>query len=43
LQVPQLLLPERAARLFDRPLRADSRLFHSANLFLTATRRDYVG
>jgi SAM-dependent methyltransferase/UDP-N-acetylglucosamine transferase subunit ALG13 len=40
LDVPALLAPGRTQRLFDAPLRADSRLFHSANLFLTAVRGD---
>ena len=39
LQVPALLLPGRLARLLDAPQRLDARLFHRANLFLTATRR----
>jgi len=39
LQVPALLLPRRLARLLDAPQRLDARLFHRANLFLTATRR----
>jgi SAM-dependent methyltransferase/UDP-N-acetylglucosamine transferase subunit ALG13 len=39
-QVPALLAPRRARRLFDAPLRADGRLFRSANLFLTAVRSD---
>ncbi len=39
LQVPQLLLPESAARLLDAPLRADGLVFHHANLFLRAVRR----
>jgi SAM-dependent methyltransferase len=39
-QVPALLAPERARRLFDVPLRADGRLFRRANLFLTAVRGD---
>jgi hypothetical protein len=38
-QVPALLLPRRLARLLDAPQRLDARLFHRANLFLTATRR----
>jgi SAM-dependent methyltransferase len=38
LQVPALLLPGRLARLLDAPQRLDARLFHRANLFLTATR-----
>jgi hypothetical protein len=38
LQVPALLLPGRLARLLDAPQRLDARLFHQANLFLTATR-----
>jgi SAM-dependent methyltransferase len=38
LQVPALLAPESVAHLFDAPLRADSRLFQRANLFLTAVR-----
>lgn len=38
LQVPALLLPERAARLLDAPQRLDARLFHRANLFVTAAR-----
>lgn len=38
LQVPALLAPPAVSHLFDAPLRADSRLFHSANLFLTAIR-----
>ena len=37
-QVPALLGPARARRLYDAPLRADGRLFRSANLFLTAYR-----
>jgi SAM-dependent methyltransferase/UDP-N-acetylglucosamine transferase subunit ALG13 len=40
LQAPALLLPGRAARLLDAPQRLDARLFHQANLFLTATRAD---
>ena len=36
LQVPALLAPRRAQRLFDAPLRADGRLFRRANLFMTA-------
>jgi SAM-dependent methyltransferase len=40
LQVPALLVPDRARRLFDAPLRADGRLFRRANLFLTAVRPD---
>jgi len=39
LQVPALLLPGRLARLLDGPQRLDARLFHRANLFVTATRR----
>jgi 2-polyprenyl-3-methyl-5-hydroxy-6-metoxy-1,4-benzoquinol methylase len=39
LQVPALLLPGRLARLLDGPQCLDARLFHRANLFLTATRR----
>lgn len=39
LQVPALLLPGRLSRLLDAPQRLDARLFHRANLFLTATRR----
>jgi SAM-dependent methyltransferase len=39
LQVPALLLPGRLARMLDAPQRLDARLFHRANLFLTATRR----
>jgi SAM-dependent methyltransferase/UDP-N-acetylglucosamine transferase subunit ALG13 len=39
LQVPALLLPGRLSRLLDAPQRLDARLFHQANLFLTATRR----
>jgi SAM-dependent methyltransferase len=39
LQVPALLLPGRLARLLDAPQRLDARLFHRANLFLTASRR----
>jgi hypothetical protein len=38
LQVPALLLPDRAARLLDAPQRLDARLFRRANLFVTATR-----
>ena len=38
LQIPALLAPEAVAHLFDAPLRADSRLFQRANLFLTAVR-----
>jgi len=38
-QVPALLLPRRLAPLLDAPQRLDARLFHRANLFLTATRR----
>ncbi len=38
LQVPALLLPARVARLLDAPQRLDARLFHRANLFVTATR-----
>lgn len=37
-QVPALLGPRRARRLYDAPLRVDGRLFRSANLFLTAYR-----
>jgi SAM-dependent methyltransferase len=37
-QVPALLAPRRARRIFDLPLRADGRLFRRANLFLTAVR-----
>jgi SAM-dependent methyltransferase len=40
LDVPALLAPGRTRRLFDAPLRADGRAFHSANLFLTARRGD---
>jgi SAM-dependent methyltransferase/UDP-N-acetylglucosamine transferase subunit ALG13 len=39
-QVPALLAPHRARRLFDAPLRADGRWFRRANLFLTAVRGD---
>ena len=39
-QIPALLAPPRCRRLFDAPLRADSRLFRRANLFLTAVRGD---
>jgi hypothetical protein len=39
MQVPALLLPGRVARLLDGPQRLDARLFHRANLFLTAIRR----
>lgn len=35
-QVPALLGPHRARRLYDAPLRADGRLFRRANLFMTA-------
>jgi SAM-dependent methyltransferase len=38
LQIPALLAPEAVSHLFDAPLRADSRLFQRANLFMTATR-----
>jgi hypothetical protein len=38
LQVPTLLLPERAASALEPPLRWDARTFTRANLFLTATR-----
>jgi SAM-dependent methyltransferase/UDP-N-acetylglucosamine transferase subunit ALG13 len=38
LQVPALLLPARMARVLDAPQRLDARLFHRANLFVTATR-----
>jgi SAM-dependent methyltransferase len=38
LQIPALLAPEALSRLFDAPLRADSRLFQRANVFLTAVR-----
>jgi SAM-dependent methyltransferase/UDP-N-acetylglucosamine transferase subunit ALG13 len=38
LQVPALLLPGRLARILDGPQRLDARLFHRANLFVTATR-----
>ena len=37
-QVPALLAPRAARRLFDAPLRADGRAFRRANLFLTAVR-----
>jgi SAM-dependent methyltransferase/UDP-N-acetylglucosamine transferase subunit ALG13 len=37
-QVPALLLPGRLAHALDAPQRLDARLFHRANLFLTATR-----
>ncbi|WP_457208399.1 hypothetical protein, partial [Nocardioides sp. P5_C9_2] len=37
-QVPALLGPRSLRRLYDAPLRADGRLFRSANLFLTAYR-----
>jgi SAM-dependent methyltransferase/UDP-N-acetylglucosamine transferase subunit ALG13 len=39
-QIPALLAPQRARRLFDGPLRVDARFFRRANLFLTAVRRD---
>jgi len=38
LQIPALLLPGRLAGALDAPQRLDARLFHRANLFLTATR-----
>jgi SAM-dependent methyltransferase len=38
LQIPALLLPGPLARLLDAPQRLDARLFHRANLFVTATR-----
>ncbi len=37
-QVPALLLPGQLARALDSPQRLDARLFHQANLFVTATR-----
>ncbi len=37
-QVPALLAPAAARKLFDAPLRADGRVFRRANLFLTAVR-----
>ncbi len=37
-QIPALLAPRRARRLFDAPLRADGRVFRRANLFVTAVR-----
>ena len=37
-QVPALLAPPAARKLFDAPLRADGRAFRRANLFLTAVR-----
>jgi SAM-dependent methyltransferase len=40
LQIPALLAPQGVSRFFDAPLRADGKLFHSANLFLTAVRGD---
>jgi SAM-dependent methyltransferase len=39
-QIPALLVPRPARRLFDPPLRVDARLFRRANLFLTAVRSD---
>jgi SAM-dependent methyltransferase/UDP-N-acetylglucosamine transferase subunit ALG13 len=38
LQVPELLLPDRWARLLARPLRWDGRTFHRANLHVLARR-----
>lgn len=38
-QVPGLFLPARWRHVLDRPLRADGRAFHRANLFLVAERR----
>ena len=38
LQIPALLAPQGLSRFLDAPLRADGKLFHSANLFLTAVR-----
>jgi SAM-dependent methyltransferase len=40
LQVPALLAPPAFSRFLDAPLRADGKLFQSANLFLTAVRGD---
>jgi hypothetical protein len=37
-QVPALVLPGRLGRVLDAPQRVDARLFHRANLFVTATR-----
>jgi SAM-dependent methyltransferase len=42
-QVPALLAPPAARKLFDAPLRADGRMFRRANLFLTAVRPDRPG
>jgi SAM-dependent methyltransferase len=39
-QVPALLAPARARRVFDAPLHIDGRLFATANLFLAAERRE---
>ena len=39
--VPRLFLTPRWRHLMDRPLRADGRWFHQANLFLVAERRDH--
>lgn len=36
--VPALLAPQPLQRVFDAPLRVDGRVFHRANLFLTAMR-----
>ena len=36
IQIPAVLAPDGAQHLFDRPLRADARMFHRANLFFTA-------
>ncbi len=38
--IPRLLVPSRWRRLLDRPLRADGRWFHQANLFVVAERRE---
>jgi SAM-dependent methyltransferase/UDP-N-acetylglucosamine transferase subunit ALG13 len=40
LQVPALLAPPGLSRLTDAPLRLDARVFHTANLFVTAHRAE---